>query len=125
MEIRLLGPLEVRVDGAPVRVGAGKPRALLAMLALEAGRRVAVRSAASTACGSDGRAPASAAKQVQLYVSQLRKLGLPIVTRGRAYALEVEPDAVDALRFETLVRAGDGQAALALWRGRPLRRCRR
>jgi hypothetical protein len=45
---------------------------------------------------------------VQQYVSQLRRLlaeygGPEIVTRGRGYDLEVDPAAVDALRFEQLV----------------------
>src|SRR5262249_4554632 len=53
-----------------------------------------------------------------------------LVTRGRGYALEVEPEAVDLARFEAL-RAGAREAdpsrasrllaeALALWRGTPL-----
>ena len=37
MDIRVLGPVEASVGGKPVFVGAGKPRALLAMLALNAG----------------------------------------------------------------------------------------
>ena len=73
---------------------------------------------------------------VQLYVSQLRKLlsngdGSEIVTRGRSYELRIDPDRVDAARFERLVveaaaaRGDNGSgetahAALALWRGPPL-----
>ena len=42
MELRLLGPFEV-VDGAPIALGGRKQRALLARLALEANRTVAVQ----------------------------------------------------------------------------------
>ena len=52
------------------------------------------------------RAPPSAPKLVQLYVSQLRKLlgeEAEIVTRGRGYELRLAADRVDAARFECLV----------------------
>ena len=62
---------------------------------------------------------------VQLYVSQLRKLlaqdgGSEILTRGRGYELRVDPELVDAVRFERLVAEQAAHAALALWRGPPL-----
>ena len=41
-EVRLLGPIEVARAGTPVAFGGPKPRALLAALALEAGRVVSV-----------------------------------------------------------------------------------
>ena len=78
----------------------------------------------------------TAAKTVQVYVSNLRKaLGDGVVvTRGHGYALETDGCAVDVERFEALVAegrralgSGDGRAAgerlreaLALWRGPPL-----
>ena len=40
MDIRVLGPVEASAGGKPVLVGAGKPRALLALLALNAGSTV-------------------------------------------------------------------------------------
>lgn len=40
MQVRLLGPLQVLVDGAPVALGGAAERALLARLALQAGRVV-------------------------------------------------------------------------------------
>ena len=49
---------------------------------------------------------------------------MEIVTRGRGYELRVDPDAVDALRFERLLTSGENGShldeALALWRGPPL-----
>ena len=89
------------------------------------------------ACGPR-RPPASAAKNLQYYVSQLRKAlasddaGAIILTRGRGYELQVAEAAVDALRFEDLVEEaareaatatvpnGAASAALELWRGAPL-----
>ena len=38
MEVRLLGPVEVRSDGKTVRLGGSRMRTLLARLALEAGK---------------------------------------------------------------------------------------
>jgi DNA-binding SARP family transcriptional activator/WD40 repeat protein len=134
MEIRVLGPVEVELDGRRLRLGGPKQRAVLSLLALNANSTVSVDRLIEGLWGEEQ--PASAAKNVQLYVSQLRKLlvGQPrvgIVTRGRGYELRLDPDAVDALRFERLIGEAsnghrDGEAAeaadtaLALWRGPPL-----
>jgi DNA-binding SARP family transcriptional activator len=40
MEISVLGPVEVSAGGLPVAIDAGKPRALLALLALHEGSTV-------------------------------------------------------------------------------------
>jgi DNA-binding SARP family transcriptional activator len=80
------------------------------------------------------RAPATAAKTVQVYVSNLRKaLGAGmLITYGHGYLLNVDRDQVDVDRFDGRVaegqgalRAGDPQLAartlrqaLGLWRGR-------
>jgi DNA-binding SARP family transcriptional activator len=125
MEIRLLGLVQASHDGQDVPLGGPKPRALFSMLALEANAPVSVDRLIDGLWGD--RPPATAPKLVQVLVSQLRKQ-LPgeaaIVTRGRGYELRVDPDAVDALRFERLVRSqdigGHAQEALALWRGPPL-----
>src|SRR4051794_4072106 len=131
MEIRLLGLIEVSLDGRAVRLGGAKQRALLAMLALHPNAPVSVDRLIDGLWGE--RPPASAPKSIQIYVSQLRKLingdGAEIVTRGRGYELRVGADAVDSVRFERLVEGaarGNGAAdaiareALALWRGPPL-----
>jgi DNA-binding SARP family transcriptional activator len=69
-----------------------------------------------------GAAPASAPKILQSSVSRLRRALDPdrIETRGHGYRLRVEPDELDAARFERLVADGKGGEALALWRGLPL-----
>ena len=100
MQISVLGPVEVSVGGQPVAIGAGKPRALLALLALHEGTTV---STARLVEGLWGEAPpATAHKMVQLYVSQLRKAlangddGGEILTRGRGYELRLGDGGLDA-----------------------------
>jgi predicted ATPase/DNA-binding SARP family transcriptional activator len=131
-ELRVLGPVEVVVDGAPIALPAMQRR-LLAALVVSDG---SVRSLDELADGLWGDTPpASARKLLQLYVSQLRKVLPPplgIETRAGGYALAVEPGHVDSTRFEELLaeavaarRAGNparagsvAVRALALWRGR-------
>src|SRR3954451_5817105 len=108
MKIRLLGLVEATHDGRDLPLGGPKPRALLSMLALGANAPVSVDRLIEGLWGE--HPPATAPKLVQVLVSQLRKQ-LPhdaeIVTRGRGYELRVDPDTVDALHFERLVRSGD------------------
>ena len=121
MDVRLLGPVEASVDGRAIAVGAGKPRALLAMLALNAGSTVSSGRLIDGLWGDPP--PATAAKLVQLHVSQLRKAlaaagnGEQIVTRGHGYELRLGPDELDLTRFERLVAGGRPREALGLWRG--------
>jgi DNA-binding SARP family transcriptional activator len=122
MDLFLLGPIEARVDGRPISLGARKQRAVLAMLALEVGHTVSADRLAGGLWGERG--PASAAKLVQLHVSHLRRLldgnGAQIVTRGRGYELRLGDGEVDAVRFERLLEQARPREALALWRGEPL-----
>ncbi|WP_433270089.1 BTAD domain-containing putative transcriptional regulator [Actinosynnema sp. CS-041913] len=128
----LLGPLEVRIDGGPVPVRAGKHRALLAALSLRAGRVVAVNELVAFLWGDDP--PARTRGTLQTYVMRLRQLlGDPslIRTTSDGYRLVVTPEQVDVHRFTTaaglarqaaqagdLPRAADRYAeALSLWRG--------
>jgi DNA-binding SARP family transcriptional activator/tetratricopeptide (TPR) repeat protein len=124
MDVRVFGSLEASVGGRPVPLGAAKQTALFAMLALDAGSVVSVERLIDGLWGEDP--PTTAPKLVQVYVSRLRHAlagvgyGAAIVTRGRGYALRVDRDAVDAVRFERLVGCGSPREALALWRGPPL-----
>jgi DNA-binding SARP family transcriptional activator len=124
MHVQVLGPFEASAEGQPLALGAGKPRAVLVILALNAGSTVSVQRLIEGLWGE--RPPATAAKLVQLYVSQVRKAladggdGTTIATRGRGYELQQDPDAVDAVRFAHLVAAGMPRDALALWGGPPL-----
>lgn len=123
LELRLLGPLEIRDGAQSLSVPRRKPRALLAVLALNAGRVVSRDRLVDDLWGQS--APRTAAHALENYVSQLRKLlGADVVqTQAPGYVLRLEPDRVDALRFERLVReAGAEQLreALSLLRGTPL-----
>jgi DNA-binding SARP family transcriptional activator/tetratricopeptide (TPR) repeat protein len=139
--VGVLGPLLVRADGADVVVPAPKQRVILAALALRAGQVASYDELAEIIW--DGTPPAGARVAIRNYVKRLRQVmgpvaGRRIVTRDPGYALEAEPDEVDALWFTTLCARG-GEAvgrgaaaagtqaawdvlseALALWRGSPL-----
>lgn len=112
MHVGILGPLQIERDGRPIEVGGGRLRALVACLALEAGRPV--RADRLVEAVWDHGDQADAAHSLQSLVSRLRRtLGgaelVPAAPGG--YRLALEPDAVDAARFERL--ADDGGAALA------------
>ncbi len=130
LQIGLLGPMELSIDGRCVELTAGRLRTLLAVLALTAGESVSVDRLAAAIW--DGRLPADARRAVQVYVARLRaELGAElIVTSTAGYALRAEPDQVDALRFARLLDAAASSAsssaehgllveALTLWRGAP------
>jgi DNA-binding SARP family transcriptional activator len=106
--------LEVRDDGAPVRLGGPRQRALLARLALEPGRTVSVDTLLEDLWGE--HQPPTAVKMIHVAVSQLRKV-LPagsLQTRAPGYVLH---SATDLARFDELRAAGRLDDALALWRG--------
>src|SRR3954447_13016303 len=111
MNLQLLGPVEATLDGRQIPLGATKQRALLAMLALEPNAAVPLGRLVDGLWGDDP--PATAAKMVQLYVSQLRRLlhgvpGVEIVTHGRGYELRVGAETVDVARFERLLTEAAG-----------------
>jgi DNA-binding SARP family transcriptional activator/class 3 adenylate cyclase/tetratricopeptide (TPR) repeat protein len=136
MDFRILGPLEVLDEGREVALGGSKQRALLAVLVLHANETLSTDRLIEELWGE--HQPATAAKTVQVHVSRLRKAlaggGDLIVTRERGYRLEVDPDWLDAHRFERLLAqardelgaehpedaAASLERALALWRGEPL-----
>src|SRR3954469_10348416 len=124
MDISVLGPMEAAAGGRPLSLGGGKPRALLAMLALQAGSPVSTDHLIEGLWGESP--PATATKMIQIFVSQVRKAldasgdAGRLLTRGRGYELRIDPDDVDALRFERLLAAQAPREALALWRGPPL-----
>ena len=138
MDYRILGPLEVAEDDREVELGRGRQRSLLALLLLHANEVVSTERLIDDLWGETP--PPTAAKSVQVYVSQLRK-GLrngnaegPLLTRGSGYVIRIEPGELDLHRFERALAEGrqalDAEApdaaaeklreGLALWRGPPL-----
>jgi len=134
LEFRMLGPLEVVEDGQSLPLGGPRQRALLAILLLHRRQVVSSERLIDELWGE--RPPATAPKTLQGYISHLRKaLGSEVLlTRGGGYTLAVDPEALDAERFEALaaqarerLESADAAAArklldsaLALWRGEPL-----
>jgi DNA-binding SARP family transcriptional activator len=135
----VLGPLEVRgPGGAEVRVGAGKPAALLSALLVHANAWVSVDQLI-TMMWQEQDVPASAERNLKTYVWRLRRdlpppsAGARIESAAGAYRIRIEPGELDldlarlALdAAERAARAGDTAAAaerltgaLRLWRGRP------
>jgi predicted ATPase/DNA-binding SARP family transcriptional activator len=128
VQIRILGSFEVQTDaGVFADVPGTRLRGLLIALALEPGHVVPKATLVDWIWGE--RPPSEAANALQRLVSRLRK-ALPdglIDGQPDGYRLTVEPDAVDAVRFERLVgqaradsdprRVGLLREALALWRG--------
>ncbi len=144
VEVRLLGPFEVALAGRTVHIGSPKQRAVLALLALQAGRVVS----GDTLCDLvwDENQPASPSATLHSLISRLRSaLGSAsgelvegrrevLRTREPGWVLDVDAAAVDALRFGQLLararqRSGRGEAvaaaadlaeAIGLWRGAAL-----
>jgi DNA-binding SARP family transcriptional activator len=141
MEFRILGPLEALDEGRVVALGGSRQRALLAVLLLHRGETLSTERLIDELWGE--RAPATAAKTVQVYISRLRKAlaggegngsaGV-VATREHGYELELDPERLDAHRFERLLAQGKSELAagrperavaaleraLSLWRGPPL-----
>ena len=124
----MLGPFEVRTDdGVLADVPGARLRGLLIALALEPGHAVPKATLVDWIWGE--HPPSEAGNALQRLVSRLRKALPEGLVEGQAdgYRLTVEPDAVDAVRFERLVgqaRNDEGlrrvrllREALALWRG--------
>jgi DNA-binding SARP family transcriptional activator/DNA-binding CsgD family transcriptional regulator len=141
MEFRILGPLEVLDEECAITLGGSKQRALLAVLLLHANETLSTDRLIDELWGE--RPPSNAAKTVQMQISRLRKalagesgngLAGVLLTRERGYELTLDPERLDAHRFERLVAEGrtelaEGrpqravaalEEALSLWRGQPL-----
>ena len=138
VDFRVLGPLQVvAVGGEAVSLGRAQQRAVLALLLIHTPEPVSRDRLVDGLWGE--RPPASAEHAVQVYVSGIRKIlragGGEATVRGSAagYALDVDPERVDARRLERMI--GEAQRVLAvdpeaarglyerafgLWRGPPL-----
>jgi WD40 repeat protein/DNA-binding SARP family transcriptional activator len=133
-EFRILGPVEVLIEGAPITIGGPKQRALLTVLLLNANRVVSRdRLIDGLLNGARSESPEHV---LQVQVSRLRKTLEPagrdrLIARAPGYVLRVDAGELDLIVFEQLVSAGrtalsDGDPARAvqllreaetLWRG--------
>ncbi len=130
MRYRVLGPLDIVLDGGGVVLGGGpKQRVVLAVLVAAGGRPVSVGRLLQAMYGDDA-APSTRAT-LQTYVSTMRRsLGDVVVRQGDGYLLQLGESSVDAVEFEAAYRAAtlvddtDEMSArlrdaLVLWRGHP------
>ncbi|RJQ84897.1 ATP-binding protein [Amycolatopsis panacis] len=131
MRIGLLGAVTGwNTAGEPVTVGGPRGRTLLALLAADAGRFVSAERLIDGLYGEEP--PDGAANALQSQVSRLRSAaGLPVEFTSAGYRLVVDPEEIDAHRFERLAAEGRRELAandparasdllteaLALWRG--------
>lgn len=142
MEIQVLGPLSAEVNGASIVPTAGKPRQILALLALYPGRVMPVPTLMEEIWGT--KLPESALTTLQTYILQLRRRlgtalgpGAPgtakdvLATRHGGYLLQIPQESVDVHAYEALVAGGQSafeegdderaahllRTALDLWQG--------
>ncbi|MEU9082966.1 BTAD domain-containing putative transcriptional regulator, partial [Streptomyces sp. NPDC048357] len=133
MRYLILGVTEARDEtGAPFPIGGARLRALLAALALRAGRRASVADLVDDVWGDDP--PQDAPAALQALIARLRRAlgGRDTITAEPAggYRLAAAPDDIDLHRFTRLAAEGGRElaadpaaaartlaAALALWRG--------
>ena len=132
MEFRLLGEVQLRSGGRLLDVGTPRQQAVLAVLAVDAGRPVPTETLVDRVWSD---APPTEARNVLYsHMSRIRRLlkdlGVGVSYRKAGYVLDVDPDTVDVHRFGRLVdsagratdvdRAAILAEALGLWRGMPL-----
>lgn len=137
MRIRVLGDLDVVVDGASVDLGGPKPRALVGLLVAAEGRPVPVERLIDQIWGE--QPPNRVEASLQSYVARLRRVLEParatgesartLLTHAGGYSLDVTSAAVDARRFTAMLREARAldpvdprrigllSDALALWQG--------
>ncbi|MCX4462267.1 hypothetical protein OOK58_58325 [Streptomyces sp. NBC_01728] len=141
VDVQLLGPVELSVGGHVVEVGPPQRRTVMAALAVDVGRPVAVDVVIERVWGT--RAPNGARAAVHAHVARIRRMceqaaetarePLRLVRRSGGYLLEARLDQVDVYRFRQLIdqaraveRTDPARAArllgdaLGLWRGDPL-----
>jgi DNA-binding SARP family transcriptional activator/DNA-binding beta-propeller fold protein YncE len=121
LEVCLLGPLELRLDGVAQPLTGTRQRALLALLALRANEPVSSGRLADELWGE--RPPPAAQASLRMGIAKLRALlgeehrGLLATVPG-GYRLSLERAQLDSARFEALLsEPARLEEALALWRG--------
>jgi DNA-binding SARP family transcriptional activator/Tfp pilus assembly protein PilF len=135
VEFRILGALEIYVDGRQMELGGGVDRRILGALLLHPNQPVSLDRLAEAAWGDQW--PATARRQIQNRIGGLRRRlrqasGCDLISAHPVgYQIEAEPEQLDALRFDQLIGWAAEQEqqddptgaatmlrhALALWRG--------
>ncbi len=135
VQFNVLGPLEVTSGGRSLAIGGARTRAVLALLLVHANTVVSADRLADELWPR--LAGDRAAANLQVRLSELRKAlrsvgeASRLETQPPGYRLRVDPDELDAVRFEQLAAAGreallGGDAgnamrlldqSLSLWRG--------
>jgi DNA-binding SARP family transcriptional activator/Tfp pilus assembly protein PilF/energy-coupling factor transporter ATP-binding protein EcfA2 len=135
LEFRLLGPVEIVLNGKPISISAPRQEIVLSMLLLDSNQVVSVRRLIDALWDADP--PSTAKSQVQFTVSALRRLlahsdGREVIaTRSPGYLIHASDDSLDVKIFERLAARGEAaaaekrpgeavqhlRAALKLWRG--------
>lgn len=142
VRFRLLGPMEILVQGRPVGIPGAAERAVLVQLLLSPGRTIPATMLVDR-LWSESSLPVDPMNALQIRVSKLRRslraIGVPeaVAREGVGYRADVDPRSVDAVDFVARVReararsaAGTGHEAVAsleaydealtLWRGEAL-----
>lgn len=135
VQIRVLGPLHVTVDGEVRELSKRRHREILGILVALRGREISTASLIDELW--DGAPPPGAVGAVRTFVGELRRILEPhrlprtppsvLVTVREGYALRLDVGAVDAWRFESAVARTAGatphqaesllSTALREWRG--------
>lgn len=135
LALRLLGPLELSVDGRDLDIGGSRQRIVLAMLALNANRVAPIEQLIDAVWNTSP--PSTARAQIQICVSGLRRVlteadaDATIKTRTPGYQLDIMSSDLDTEQFLALVTTARGhvnagrnseavatlRSALSLWRG--------
>jgi DNA-binding SARP family transcriptional activator/tetratricopeptide (TPR) repeat protein len=139
VEFRVLGAVELWVEGGRRELGSRKEQCVLAVLLLAAGRIVSANMLGECIWGDDP--PVKARETLHAYISRLREhlrdAGLDpavlVTTANQGYRLAIAAECVDANQFERLVGEADSTAqaepgvaaallhqALGLFGGEPL-----
>lgn len=137
MELRILGPVEMRIGGTVLDTGPPQQRHTLAALAVDAGQPVTTETLIDRVWDE---APSGARRTLQVHLTRIRRLlataadGPPprLLRRSGGYVLDIDADGVDLHRFRRLMRSAQApgtaepaaltqlREAMALWRGEPL-----
>jgi DNA-binding SARP family transcriptional activator len=119
VEFRVLGPLEVEVDGKQLALGGSKQRSLLALLLTEPNHVVSTARIVDALWGED--ASERAASTLQVHVSNLRKaltpaataLGVDEIVRTQrpGYVVNLTANELDLIAFREGIAAAQQQVA--------------